>query len=84
MLDYLLHLELIHKLKLTSPRVGGGPRGRHRPLQTCQYLYGKSDGNDNVPEVLVMRKRALVRLARPSMFKVPMNEVLIVFTALNW
>lgn len=35
------------------------------------------------PEVEVMRKRALVRFARPSMFKVPMNDVLIVFTALN-
>ena len=31
-----------------------------------------------------MRKRALVRFARPSMFKVPMKDVLIVFTALNW
>lgn len=37
----------------------------------------------DAPEVLEMRKRALVRFASPSMFKVPMNEVLIVLTALN-
>ena len=71
------------KLKLTSPRVGGGPRGRRRSLWACLDLHGKSDGNSHAPEVLVMRNRALVRLARPNMFKVPMNEVLIVFTALN-
>ena len=41
------------------------------------------DANDHVPEVLVMRNRALVRLARPNIFNVPMNDVLIVFTALN-
>ena len=40
-------------------------------------------GSGHAPEVLVMRNRALVRLARPNMFKVPINEVLIVFTALN-
>ena len=38
----------------------------------------------DVPDVLVIRKRALVRFARPSMFSVPMKDVLIVFTALNW
>lgn len=37
-----------------------------------------------VPDVLEMRKRALVRLAKPSMLRVPMKDVLIVFTALNW
>lgn len=37
----------------------------------------------DTPEVLEMRKRALVRFASPSMFKVPMKEVLIVLTALN-
>jgi len=36
-----------------------------------------------VPEVLLIKKRALVRLAKPSIFRVPMKEVLIVFTALN-
>jgi hypothetical protein len=37
-----------------------------------------------VPEVLVIRNRALVLFANPSMFRVPMKEVLIVFTALYW
>jgi hypothetical protein len=37
-----------------------------------------------VPDVLVNKKRAFVRLASPSMFNVPWNDVLIVFTALNW
>ena len=37
-----------------------------------------------VPDVLVIKKRAFVRLARPSMLSVPMNEVLMVLTALNW
>jgi hypothetical protein len=36
-----------------------------------------------LPDVLVNRKRAFVRFARPSMFKVPWNDVLIVFTGLN-
>jgi len=36
-----------------------------------------------VPEVLLIKKRAFVRLAKPSIFRVPMKEVLIVFTALN-
>jgi hypothetical protein len=36
------------------------------------------------PDVLVNKKRAFVRFARPSMFKVPWKDVLIVFTALNW
>ena len=35
-----------------------------------------------VPEVLVIKKRALVRFARPSMLRVPMKDVLRVFTAL--
>lgn len=38
----------------------------------------------NEPDVLEIKNLAFVRLARPSMFKVPMKEVLIVFTALNW
>ena len=37
-----------------------------------------------LPDVLEMRNRALVRLASPSMLRVPMNDVLIVLTALNW
>ena len=36
------------------------------------------------PDVLVIKKRALVRFARPSMLSVPWNDVLIVLTALNW
>jgi hypothetical protein len=36
-----------------------------------------------LPDVLVNKNRAFVRFARPSMFKVPWNDVLIVFTALN-
>ena len=36
-----------------------------------------------VPEVLLIKKRALVRFAKPSMFNVPMNDVLMVLTALN-
>ena len=36
-----------------------------------------------IPDVEVIRKRALVRFARPSMLSVPMKDVLIVFTALN-
>jgi hypothetical protein len=35
------------------------------------------------PDVLVNKKRAFVRFARPSMLRVPWNDVLIVFTALN-
>lgn len=38
----------------------------------------------NSPEVLERRKRALTRLARPSMFIVPMKLVLSVLTALCW
>ena len=41
-------------------------------------------GGDGIPDVLEMRKRAFVRFARPSMLSVPMKDVLIVFTALNW
>ena len=39
---------------------------------------------NELPEVEVIKKRAFVRLASPNMFRVPMNEVLIVLTALNW
>ena len=44
--------------------------------------YGKETKGS--PDVLVNKKRAFVRFARPSMFKVPWKDVLIVFTALNW
>jgi hypothetical protein len=47
-----------------------------KPKLTCDDSY--------LPDVLDMRKRALVRFASPSMFRVPMKDVLIVFTALNW
>jgi hypothetical protein len=40
--------------------------------------------NKYKPDVLLIKNRALVRLARPSMLHVPMNEVLSVLTALNW
>lgn len=46
--------------------------------------HGISDGNVHVPDVLVMRNLAFVRFANPNMFKVPINDVLTVFTALNW
>jgi len=36
-----------------------------------------------LPEVLEMRNRAFVRFASPSMFRVPINDVLMVLTALN-
>lgn len=36
------------------------------------------------PEVLLSKKRALVRFASPSMFSVPMKLVLSVLTALIW
>lgn len=42
-------------------------------------------GEENfIPDVLLIKNRAFVRLARPSMFSVPMNDVLMVLTALNW
>ena len=37
----------------------------------------------DIPDVEVMRNLAFVRFARPSMFNVPINDVLMVFTALN-
>jgi hypothetical protein len=37
----------------------------------------------HLPDVLLMRKRALVRFASPSILSVPMKDVLMVFTALN-
>lgn len=69
---------------LTSPQAVGEPRGHHKPLCVCS-IKGKHImiTRDHAPEVLVIRKRALVRLARPSMFSVPMKDVLMVFTALN-
>lgn len=83
MSDHFSILMSFKNLKLTSPRFEGGPQGHRKPLYCCQGRRGKCDGNSRLPEVLVMRNLALVRLARPSMFKVPMNEVLSVFTALN-
>lgn len=74
----------INKMKLTSPHFEGGPRGHHTPLYCCQRWRGNGDGNDHVPEVLVIRNLAFVRFANPNIFRVPMNEVLSVFTALNW
>jgi hypothetical protein len=54
-------------------------------LKTPLPIQGKLKAQENrSPDVLVNKKRAFVRFARPSMFKVPWNEVLIVFTALNW
>lgn len=78
------HFSIWSQLKPTSPRFGGEPRDHHTPLYSCQRWRGNGDGNEHVPEVLVMRNLAFVRLANPNMFRVPMNEVLSVFTALNW
>jgi hypothetical protein len=36
-----------------------------------------------IPEVLVIRNRAFVLFAKPSILSVPMNDVLMVLTALN-
>ena len=80
-LDLVVHFK--KKLKPTSPRFGGGPRDHRTPLYSCQSWRGKCDGNDHVPEVLVIRNLAFVRLANPNMFRVPMNEVLSVFIELN-
>ncbi len=46
--------------------------------------WGCSSGSPYTSEVEVIRKRALTRLARPSMLSVPMNDVLTVLTGLYW
>jgi hypothetical protein len=54
-------------------------------LTLPQYssVCGCWSGSPYTSEVLVRRKRALTRFARPSMLRVPMTFVLIVFTGLN-
>lgn len=37
----------------------------------------------HIPDVLVIRNRAFVRLARPSILSVPMKDVLIVLTGFS-
>ena len=49
------------------------PRSRAKHVET-----GVADS----PDVLLIKKRAFVRLARPSMLSVPRKEVLMVLTAL--
>lgn len=50
------------------------PRVRFAKMQKWCY---------SVPDVLLIRKRAFVRFARPSMLRVPRKEVLIVLTGLD-
>ena len=60
-------------------------------LRITVYLYDAEDEYGDIqpekewgiPDVLLIKKRALVRFAKPSIFNVPMNDVLIVLTALN-
>ena len=66
----------------TSLRSEGVPQDPHRPLVILSK--GRCENALYAPEVLEMRKRALVRLARPSIFIVPMKLVLRVLIALNW
>lgn len=49
-----------------------------------RLMFDPSERSNDLPEVEEMRNLALTRLARPSMLRVPMNEVLIVLTALYW
>ena len=73
------------RVVLTSPRAAGAPQGLRTPLRAYErQLCANVKEQLSLPEVEVIRKRALVRFARPSMFSVPMNDVLIVLTALNW
>ena len=72
------------KGRRTIPRSGGAPRGRRRSLMRGSVSGDREGDSEDGPEVLLMRKRALVRLARPSMLSVPMKDVLMVLTALNW
>ena len=62
----------------------GEPRGLHKPLCKVSIYSQDQIRRQTVPEVLLMRKRALVRLASPSILRVPMKDVLIVLTALYW
>lgn len=68
---------------LTILLSGDGPPGRRKPLRDIRN-WNKCEEGMYIPDVLVMRKRALVRFARPSIFSVPINDVLMVLTALNW
>ncbi len=70
----------------TNPLAEGGPQGHRKPLadRMSRCKVANRSGRNGLPEVEVIKKRALVRLASPSMFRVPMNEVLMVLTALNW
>ena len=72
------------RVVLTSLRAAGEPPDHRKPLKCWSGGRECKAYVSVVPEVEVMRKRALVRFARPSMFSVPMKDVLIVFTALNW
>ena len=73
------------RVVLTSPRAAGAPQGLRTPLWAYErQLCADVKEQLSLPEVEVIRKRALVRFARPSMFSVPMNDVLIVLTALYW
>ena len=72
------------RVVLTSPRAAGAPQGLRTPLRAYErQLCADVKEQLSLPEVEVIRKRALVRFARPSMLSVPMKDVLIVFTALN-
>ena len=69
-------------IMLTMFQVAGAPQGRHTPLKNAlgqAYAVRCID----IPEVELMRKRAFVRLASPSMLSVPRKEVLIVLTGLD-
>ena len=61
--------------------------GRSNRCERIRVQRGKADCRKEMmrlPDVLVSKKRAFVRFARPSMLRVPWNDVLIVLTALNW
>lgn len=70
----------------TNPRFEDGLQDRHRPLECSVYrcIYPNGEGDHCLPDVLLIKKRAFVRFARPSMFRVPMKDVFMVLTALNW
>jgi hypothetical protein len=67
---------------LTNLPVEDGLQG-HRILLKRNEHKRWSISKRTIPDVLLMRNLAFVRLAKPSMFSVPMKEVLMVFTALN-
>jgi len=69
---------------LTILHVGDEPRDHHRPLNINEICKSKRKAEAIfLPEVLVIRNRAFVRFASPSMLRVPINDVLMVLTALN-